>query len=91
MLNLLLILCMFRWTIELKNEEVLFLINKNIKQLPELYQTIISLYHLQEMSYAEISEILELPEGTVKSYLFRSRKLLKEKLLSSYKEEELIQ
>jgi len=74
----------------IEENEVISLINENISQLPKLYQTIISLYHLQEMSYAEISEILELPEGTVKSYLFRSRKLLKEKLLSSYKEEELI-
>jgi RNA polymerase sigma-70 factor (ECF subfamily) len=30
------------------------------------------------MSYAEIGTIMELPEGTVKSYLFRARTLLKE-------------
>jgi RNA polymerase sigma-70 factor (ECF subfamily) len=73
-----------------EDKEIYSLINKNVNHLPKLYQTILNLFHLQEMSYNEISEILDLPEGTVKSYLFRSRKLLKEKLLSSYKEEELI-
>ena len=75
---------------DFEEKEIYILVRNNINRLPELYQTIINLFHLQEMSYKEISEILTLPEGTVKSYLFRSRKLLKEKLLSSYKEEELI-
>lgn len=71
-------------------EETTRLINNYVDKLPEIYQTILNLFHVQEMSYKEISDILNLPEGTVKSYLFRSRKLLKEKLLSSHKEEELI-
>ena len=75
---------------DFEEKEIYILVRNNINRLPKLYQTIINLFHLQEMSYKEISEILTLPEGTVKSYLFRSRKLLKEKLLSSYKEEELI-
>jgi len=73
-----------------EEKEIHSLINININRLPKLYQTILNLFHMQEMSYNEISEILELPEGTVKSYLFRARKLLKEKLLSSYEVEELI-
>ncbi len=75
---------------DFEEKEIYILVKNNINRLPELYQTILNLFHIQEMSYKEISEILTLPEGTVKSYLFRSRKLLKEKLLSSYKEEELI-
>jgi len=43
------------------------------------------------MKYHEIGEILELPEGTVKSYLFRARKLLKQRLTAKYKPEELLQ
>ena len=61
-----------------------------IGQLPVQYRTIITLYHLDEMSYQEIGQVLNLPEGTVKSYLFRARKMLKDKLLEKYKEEELI-
>jgi len=33
------------------------------------------------MTYKEIEEITQMPEGTIKSYLHRARQLLKEKLL----------
>jgi RNA polymerase sigma-70 factor (ECF subfamily) len=64
-------------------------LQKEIETLPVQYRTILTLYHLEEMSYAEISEILEMPDGTVKSYLFRARKLLKERLSAKYQVEEL--
>ena len=48
-----------------------------------------SLYHLDEMTYAEIADVMDLPEGTVKSYLFRARKALKDSIESSYGDEEL--
>jgi len=53
-----------------------------ITQLPLPYRTVLTLYHLQEFSYLEIQEITGMPEGTVKSYLSRARKLLKEKLVT---------
>ncbi|MGC3944126.1 MAG: sigma-70 family RNA polymerase sigma factor [Chryseolinea sp.] len=55
-------------------------VRKLIERLPMQYRTIVNLYHLEEMSYAEIGAIMELPEGTVKSYLFRARALLKENI-----------
>jgi RNA polymerase sigma factor (sigma-70 family) len=61
-----------------------------IDKLPVQFRTILTLYHLDEMKYHEIGEILELPEGTVKSYLFRARKLLKQRLLVKYEVEELV-
>jgi len=64
-------------------------LKKEIDTLPVKYRTIITLYHLDEMTYAEISDIMNLPEGTVKSYLFRARKQLKDKLESKYKKEDL--
>lgn len=60
-----------------------------IDRLPVHYGLILSLYHLQEMSYAEIGRILSMPDGTVKSYLFRARQMLKEKMLAEYAQEEL--
>jgi RNA polymerase sigma-70 factor (ECF subfamily) len=54
-----------------------------ISQMPAPYCTVITLYHLNEFSYREIEEITGMPEGTVKNYLFRARKLLKEKLEST--------
>lgn len=60
-----------------------------IELLPVHYRTILTLFHLEEMSYQEICEVTALPEGTVKNYLFRARKLLKERLLAHYSEEVL--
>ncbi len=62
---------------------------EEIDQLPVIYGTILSLFHLQDMTYAEISDILRMPDGTVKSYLFRARKMLKERLQGRYSMEEL--
>ncbi len=56
-----------------------------VAKLPIPYRTVLTLYHLQELSYSEVGEITGLPEGTVKSYLFRARKLLKDKLAKHLK------
>lgn len=60
-----------------------------IEKLPPLYKTLITLYHNEELSYSEITDITGLPEGTVKNYLYRARKKLKENLSLNYKKEEL--
>ena len=54
-----------------------------IEHLPAVYRAILTMFHLQEMSYKEIAEIVNMPEGTIKSYLFRARKLLKERLIAA--------
>lgn len=51
-----------------------------ISQLPFNLRIVLTLYHLDDMSYRDISEITGQPEGTVKSNLFRARKLLKDKI-----------
>jgi len=65
------------------------IIQSSIESLTPVYRTMIMLYHREELSYHEIGQIMKLPEGTVKSYLFRARKALKENLLSQYKREEI--
>jgi RNA polymerase sigma-70 factor (ECF subfamily) len=55
-------------------------INHLIARMPEQYRVLLTLFHLDEFSYQEIEAITGMPEGTVKNYLFRARKLLKEKL-----------
>lgn len=64
-------------------------LQKGIDQLSPIYATLIALYHYQELSYQEIAEITGLPEGTLKSYLFRARKQLRELVLINYKKEDL--
>ena len=51
-----------------------------IEALPPLQRTVLTLYHLEEVPIGEISRITGLAEGTIKSHLFRSRKLLREAL-----------
>ena len=70
-------------------KELTVILWKEIDGLPPIYQTMITLYHQESMSYEDLSQITGLPAGTVKSYLFRARKMLKEKLLSKYKKEAL--
>ena len=57
-----------------------------IDALPDEYRTTVVLSDLQELRYAEIAEILGIPEGTVKSRLFRGRRLL-QRQLRGYAEE----
>ena len=66
-------------------------LKNEIDNLPLQFRAIVTLFHLDQMSYDEIGKILNLPEGTVKSYLFRARKLLKERLLSKYQLEDIWQ
>jgi RNA polymerase sigma-70 factor (ECF subfamily) len=64
-------------------------VRAEIAKLPVRFRAILTLYHLDQMSYNEIAEIMKMPEGTVKSYLFRARKLLKKRLEAKYRPEEL--
>ena len=63
-----------------EKKEISYYVNRLIEMMPEQYRIVITLYHLNEFSYQEIEDITGMPEGTIKSYLFRGRKLLKEKL-----------
>ncbi len=51
-----------------------------IEVLPDRYRAVIVLYYLQEVSYPEIAEILELPLGTVKTHLHRAKRLLRQQM-----------
>jgi len=55
-------------------------LREQIELLPVQYRTVLTLFHLEEFSYQEIEQITGMPEGTIKSYLFRAKAILKEKL-----------
>jgi RNA polymerase sigma-70 factor, ECF subfamily len=55
-------------------------ITRAIRALPEEYRAAVVLSDLQGLRYAEIAEALGVPEGTVKSRLFRGRRILQKKL-----------
>jgi len=52
-----------------------------IAELPDKYSAIIKLRHMDDKSYHEIAEIMELPLGTVKAHIFRARELLNKCLI----------
>tara|TARA_R110002096_G_scaffold28336_7_gene85910 strand:- start:3024 stop:3653 length:630 start_codon:yes stop_codon:yes gene_type:complete len=57
------------------------IIHEAIDNLPEKYRMVIKLRHMEELSYDEISEQLDLPLGTVKAHIFRARELLYKALI----------
>jgi RNA polymerase sigma factor (sigma-70 family) len=64
-------------------------LHSEISRLPVRYRAVLTLFHLEGMQIGEIAAVMDMPEGTVKNDLFRARKILKEKLLSLYAQEEL--
>jgi len=53
-----------------------------IDALPEEYRVVATLYFLQDFSYQEIAEVLDVPVGTVRSRLHRGRRMLQKALWS---------
>jgi RNA polymerase sigma-70 factor, ECF subfamily len=56
-------------------------VGRAIDSLPEEYRTAVVLSDVHDLRYSEIAEILRIPDGTVKSRLFRGRRMLQQKLL----------
>ncbi len=56
-------------------------ITRAIDALPEDYRAAVVLSDVHGLRYAEIAEILGIPEGTVKSRLFRGRRILQRALV----------
>ena len=58
---------------------------KEVKNLPDTARKVFKLFYLCDHSVEQISNRLNIPLGTVKSHLFRSRRKLKTKLLKTKK------
>ena len=55
-------------------------VEQELRKVPEPYRTTLILRDLEEMSYEEIAEVLEISLGTVKSRLTRGRDALRQRL-----------
>ena len=62
------------------DDEIARHLHAAIETLPPLQRTVLTLYYLDELPIAEIAGITGLAEGTIKSHLFRSRRLLRDAL-----------
>lgn len=56
------------------------LVKKAMDELPEKLRTVVLLYYMEELPLAQIADVADIPEGTVKSRLYQARKLLEKKL-----------
>jgi len=54
-----------------------------LDKLPERYKAVLILRYLEDSSYQEIAEMLEVPIGTVMSRLSRAKQIMKKALLKS--------
>lgn len=61
-------------------------VREAVKDLPEKFAVCVELYFFFDNSHAEISEITGLPINTIKSHIFRAKKILREKLRGYYEE-----
>ena len=57
-------------------------VRKALDKLPEEYRTVVALVDIEDQSYGTAAEILGIPIGTVRSRLFRGRRLLQQDLLA---------
>ena len=51
-----------------------------IRELPPEYQSCVTLKYLEDLGINDIAQALQVPPGTVKTWLFRARDLLVQKL-----------
>lgn len=56
------------------------LVQAAVDKLPEKYRLPVLLFYMEELRLSEISQILAIPEGTVKSRLYKAKQVLKKEL-----------
>lgn len=61
-------------------------VREAVKDLPENFAICVELYFFYDNSHAEISKITGIPVNTIKSHIFRAKKILREKLRGYYEE-----
>jgi RNA polymerase sigma-70 factor (ECF subfamily) len=65
---------------EVENLDFKKILKEHLKNLPENYRLVIILRYYEDLSYNEISELIEKPLGTVKTELYRAKAMLKKRL-----------
>jgi len=55
-------------------------LERALAELPPLWRMAVTLRHQEDLTYEEIAGLMELPVGTVKTYIFRGRRALRERL-----------
>ncbi|MCL1632132.1 RNA polymerase sigma factor SigW [Sporolactobacillus sp. CPB3-1] len=61
------------------------MVQMEIKKLPEKYRLAIILKYIEDLSLKEISEIMDIPVGTVKTRIHRGREMLRKNMIEGGK------
>lgn len=64
---------------EREQKEIKEIVEKGLSQIEPKYREILVLYYIEDLSYKEIADILQVPIGTVGVRVMRAKKILKEK------------
>jgi RNA polymerase sigma-70 factor (ECF subfamily) len=67
----------------IERAESLTQLNASLLELPLVEREVLVLFYLQELSLEQLTQVLEVPLGTVKSRLFRARRRLRDHLLAN--------
>jgi len=78
-----------RQTVEnaLVSSELVEMLHTAVNQLPESYRLLITLRHMQGLSYAAIAGVTQMPLGSVKTGIFRARQQLRQMLTQEMRSE----
>lgn len=61
---------------EVLHRQRALILKEAVEALPPRFRRVIELRHMEDKSYQEIAELLDLPLGTVKAHIFRAREAL---------------
>ncbi len=67
---------------EIERRDISGKVRTLVEKLPVPYRTALTLFYLQQVRYEEIAEIMDVPLGTVKTYIHRGRLRLRELVLA---------
>jgi RNA polymerase sigma-70 factor (ECF subfamily) len=59
-------------------------LKREVNGLKWHYKAVVVLHYFEERSIRDVSEVLKIPEGTVKSRLAKARSILKERMEDHY-------
>ena len=72
---------------ELQNREQAELVREALQKLPEHYRAVVVLRHYEDLKFREIADVLDIPEGTVKSRMAEGLQQLSEILTRAFQAE----
>jgi RNA polymerase sigma factor (sigma-70 family) len=61
-------------------EELSEWVRKSLNRIPETYHLLIRMHFFEGLSYPEISKALKMPVNTIKSYIFRAKSMIRQRM-----------